>query len=58
VFYEMLISTAKNGFHLFKPSLDREEELKKEEDDDDDPKKIPVIREKDLEAYLDKLSLN
>ncbi|EAS04841.1 histone-binding protein RBBP4 or subunit C of Caf1 complex protein (macronuclear) [Tetrahymena thermophila SB210] len=59
-YYEMIVSTAADGFHIFKPALNDEEENEKEKEDleNEDLSKIPKIKESDLNAYLAKMSLN
>lgn len=57
IYYEMMISTSNTGFNIFKPNLtDGDEENEGEEEEDE--KKIPKIREEDLDKYLEKMSLN
>ncbi len=59
IYWEMLISTSNTGFHLFKPNLkDEADEGDDEENEEEDEKKIPKIREEDLDKYLEKMSLN
>lgn len=59
-YYEMLLSTAVDGFHIFKPALNDEDEAKQEQEDleNEDMSKIPIIKESELSSYLAKLSLN
>jgi len=56
LYYEMLICTAEDGFNLFKPALN--EDLSEDEEEDDGHEQIPEIKEKDLEKYLNRLSLH
>ena len=58
---EMIISTSLDGFNVFKPALDDEEEAnreKEEEEEENDKGKIKVIKESELNDYLARLSLN
>ena len=34
-YYEMIISTSQDGFHIFKPALDDEEEAIKEKEEEE-----------------------
>ena len=58
IYWEMLISTSNTGFNLFKPNLNEENEGEENEENEEDEKKIPKIREEDLDKYLEKMSLN
>lgn len=58
-YFEMILNTAIDGFHIFKPALNDEEEAAKENEDQEkeDMSKIPVIKESELSNFLAKMSL-
>ncbi len=55
-YFEMVLSTGSNGFHVFKPAIN--ELAVSSEGEDDDPKHIMKVNEKDLDEYLGKLNIN
>jgi len=55
-YYEMVVSTALNGFHVFKPNLD--DYNAREEEEEEDPSKIQKIKEKDLDRYLHNMKIS
>lgn len=60
-YYEMILSTAGDGFHIFKPALNDEDEAAKEREEaeeKEDMSKVPVIKESELNSFLNKMSLN
>lgn len=55
-YYEMILSTGSNGFHVFKPAIN--EIAVSSSGEEDDPKDIQKINEKDLDTYLGNMDLN
>ena len=45
IYYDVILSTASDGFHIFKPALDDVNDDESEED----PKEIPKIKESELD---------
>lgn len=54
IYYEMVLSTANNGFHIFKPALDELPSAETSENNDE----VQIVKESDLEKYFSNMSIN
>ncbi len=54
IYYEVILSTSGDGFHIFKPALD--DDLS--EDENEREKDIPKIKESDLNKFFGDMNLN